>query len=128
MTIKFSQANIIDSVTLNTSSGIYIYPAIRFDTNNNYIEEVDFTAPMGYKILFPSTPDREVGYASIAIGYGSYSDNYNKKGRLSIEDELQEVELGFDNDKGEFQVVPYINSDRLLDFIKTGNIAIQKDS
>jgi hypothetical protein len=124
MTIRFSQDNIIDCVTLDTDSGIYVYPAIRYDENDSYIEEVDFTAPMAYRILFPSTPDREIGYASIAIGYGSYSDNYSKKGRLSIDQEMNLVELGFDNSKGEFQVVPYIDSNRLLDFILTGNISV----
>ena len=124
MTVTFDDSS--STVTLDTSSGIYVYYAIPFDTSNGkyYIPDADFTAPMGYRIPIPGNRSRNYGYASIAIGYGSYSDNYNKRGELSINQTMEEVELGYDNHKGEFDVVPYINSNNLLRFILTGDISL----
>lgn len=126
MTITFDDSS--STVTLDTSSGIYVYYAIPFDNSNGngsyYIPDADFTGPMGYRIPIPGSRSRNYGYASISIGYGSYSDNYSKRGELFINQTMTEVELGYDNHKGEFDVVPYMNSNALLRFILTGDISL----
>lgn len=127
MTVTFDKVN--STVTLDTTSGIYIYYAIPFTPYNEvndsyYIPDADFTGPMGYRIPIPGSRFRDYGYASISIGYGSYSDNYGKRGELFIDQVMNEVELGFEKHNGNFDVVPYINSNELLHFILTGDICI----